>query len=701
MNRKIRRLQNKEAKKKGRLLQNPAEVAALQGAQELYQSGRIDQAVQTLINMLRANPKNLDGVNLLAYIHADMGNIDAAVPLFKEATLINPEKADAHFNLGRALDDAGMMDEAIASYSRSLKIDPDRVDALINLGGLFNKTGDLKNAADRNRQAIKIEPDNALAHCNLGGVLKDMGQFEKATKSCTRAITINPSMTAAHYNLACIYLEMAHIADAANSFQETLNLNPDHLEAWNGLELVAKVGVQDAWKNSLNDGALSTVNFELLEYSLQKFRPHEAEEQFKKAMATLPAIVDEELHITKKLTGPETSSKLSKNIVALFHFGRSGTGLFHSLIDGHPEISSLPSIYLRGFFNSGVWNRIARAGWQGLPERFAHDFAVLFDASSPKPTPGMLYEVSSSLGIKEGMANVGEGRNEVLSVDQDKFCAAAYSLIQAHDKIDAGTFFLIVHAAYEIALGASERKNTVFYHIHNPDDFAIVNFLRYKPTARLVIMVREPLQCCESWLRSTFADNNYKDMVHRIITMLFSLDQVAFRTQDSIGVRLEDLKNRPEDTMQAFCNWIGIKEAPSLYEMTAQGNKWWGDPASPDFSDNEAMPPFGKSSITRAVGTVFDEMDQFVLGTFFYPISVHFGYREADPDGFVEDLKKVRPLLDNMLGFEKAIAEKTNTGHEAFKGSSSYLRLRAGFMDRWNVLNEHKDYPNIIHQLKV
>lgn len=701
MNRKLRRLQKKEAKKKGWLLQDPEEVAALQAAQEFYQSGRIDQAVQTLEKCSAANPKNLDVVNFLAIIHANVGDISAAIPLFERAILISPKNATTHFNFGRALHDAGMVDEAITSYSHSLRIDPNRVDGHINLGGLFKKIGNLERAFDCLHRAIKIDPDNALAHCNLGIVLKDMGQFEEAIASCTRAITMNPSLTDAHYNLACIYFEMARIGDAANSFQETLNLNPDHLAAWNGLGLAAKVGVRDAWKNSLNDSARSTVNFELLEYSLQKFRPHEAEEQFKKAMAALPAIGDEELHITKKLTGSETSSKLPKNIVALFHFGRSGTGLFHSLIDGHPEISSLPSIYFRGFFNSGVWNRIARAGWQGLPERFAHDFAVLFDASSPKPTPGMLHEVSSFLGIKEGMANVGEGRNEVLSVDQDKFCAEAYSLIQAHDKIDAGTFFLIVHAAYEIALGASERKNTAFYHIHNPDDFAIINFLRYEPAARLVIMVRDPLQCCESWLRSTFADNNYNDMVHRIITMLFSLDQVAFRTQDSIGIRLEDLKNRPEDTMQAFCNWIGVKEAPSLYEMTAQGNKWWGDPTSPDFSDNEAMKPFGKSSITRAVGTVFDEMDQFVLGTFFYPISVHFGYREPDPDSFAEDLKKIRPLLDDMLSFEKVLAEQSNTSHEAFKGSSSYLRLRAGFMDRWNVLNEYKDYPNIIPKLKV
>ena len=84
----------------------------------------------------------------------------------------------------------------------------------------------------------------------------------------------------------------------------------------------------------------------------------------------------------------------------MLHFGRSGTGLLHSLLDSHPEVSTLPSIYLRGFFNAGVWNKISADGWRRLPERFADEFAVLFDANSPRPTPGMVGENSSLLGRK-------------------------------------------------------------------------------------------------------------------------------------------------------------------------------------------------------------------------------------------------------------------------------------------------------------
>ena len=48
----------------------------------------------------------------------------------------------------------------------------------------------------------------------------------------------------------------------------------------------------------------------------------------------------------------------AKEIIALLHFGRSGTGLLHSLIDNHSEVSTLPSIYLSEFFDESTWNRV-------------------------------------------------------------------------------------------------------------------------------------------------------------------------------------------------------------------------------------------------------------------------------------------------------------------------------------------------------
>ena len=245
------------------------------------------------------------------------------------------------------------------------------------------------------------------------------------------------------------------------------------------------------------------------------------------------------------------------------------------------------------------------------------------------------------------------------------------------------------------------KKHTVFYHIHNPDDFAKLNFLRYAPDSKLVMMVREPIQCCESWIRVNFRNNDYNYIVNQIVIMLFAIDQVAFRTQESVGVRLEDLKTRPEATMRSLCAWMGVADAPSLYEMTAQGKKWWGDPTSPDYDADKGMSFSDTSATSRPVGAIFSEKDQFVLGTLYYPFSVRFGYREPDPVEFEKDLKEIRPLFDDMLDFEKVLSKRSKIDPAQFKRSAAYLLLRAGFVDRWDVLNEFKDYPHMLSPLEI
>jgi hypothetical protein len=119
--------------------------------------------------------------------------------------------------------------------------------------------------------------------------------------------------------------------------------------------------------------------------------------------------------------------------------------------------------------------------------------------------------------------------------------------------------------------------------------------------------------------------------------MLFEIDNIVYHKQDSIAVRLEDLKERPRKTIPALCKWMGIKEEDSLYEMTAQGKKWWGDPSSPDFL-KDGMEPFGKTSINRKVGIIFSENDQFILRTLFYPFSVRFGYAKENKEQFKNNL---------------------------------------------------------------
>jgi len=240
----------------------------------------------------------------------------------------------------------------------------------------------------------------------------------------------------------------------------------------------------------------------------------------------------------------------------------------------------------------------------------------------------------------------------------------------------------------------------VFYHIHNPSTAAEINFIRSCPHSEWVMMVREPIQSCESWLRESIEKNNYRDAVMKISYMLNQINNPIFKTNRSVGIRLEDLKSDPEKTLPSICAWFGIDKEDCLHEMTVQGKKWWGNPASPDY-DKDGMNAFGKISLNRKTGSIFSENDQFILRTLFYPFSVLFDYVKKDLDQFKIDLQIIRPMLDQIFDFEKIFLKELEIAPKNFIQSGSYLFLRSQLLECWNTLDKHHTYPNMIRPLKI
>ena len=208
------------------------------------------------------------------------------------------------------------------------------------------------------------------------------------------------------------------------------------------------------------------------------------------------------------------------------------------------------------------------------------------------------------------------------------------------------------------------------------------------------------LQSLESWVNRDKEENWYSRITNNILSMLFEIDNTIYNRQSSLGLRLEDLKSNQKRLYKLFVNGWALKESKSLYEMTAQGKKWWGDPSSTDYL-KDGMRAFGETSINRKVGSLFSEKDQIILRTLFYPFSVRFGYTKENEEQFKVDLQKIRPMIDEIFDFEKDIAKTMQISVEKLIGSGSYLYLRSSLIERWNTLNKFGTYPNMIKALKI
>ena len=176
--------------------------------------------------------------------------------------------------------------------------------------------------------------------------------------------------------------------------------------------------------------------------------------------------------------------------------------------------------------------------------------------------------------------------------------------------------------------------------------------------------------------------------------MLFEINNDIYEKQETIGIRLEDLKEYPKQTIAALCKWMAIEETDSLYEMTAQGKKWWGG------LDSKNMTAFGKVNKSK-IGKIFSEKDRFIFKTLFYPFSIKFEYAKENAKKFKDNLEKIRPMIDEIFDFEKQFIKRTEINENKFKKSAMFLYMRSRMIERWEVLKQFNTYPNMLRYLKI
>ena len=681
--------------------------AQLQLLINLYGRGEYKEAQAQASQLLNQFPSSVNLYNIIGVSNKGLGKLEEAIEAYSKILSLKPEFAEAHYNMGNAFREQGKLKEAIEAYNKVLAIQPDFAEAYYNMGIAFKNLGKLEQAIEAYNKALSIKPDYADAYNNMGNAKKEQGKLDEAIEAFTKTLNIKPDDDEAYNNMGNSLRDQGRLEEAIEAYTKALSINPQLVEAWDniyyslqGIKTRLSFDTIKRYSPKNIDTNYAKIANAILQYRLHRGRRNE-ESCFDQALSLLSGAQNRT--IQNPTFDPASNSKmpaLPSKMVALVHFGRSGTGLMHSLIDGHPKVSTLPSIYFSQYFDHSTWAKIISGGRKEMVSRFISIYDVLFTASSPIPIKSKSQQLKYSIGIEEGMTNLGDEKNEILSVNKPIFRSELNRLIDYHEEMDASIFFRLVHAAFDKAISDQTVKSLIFYHIHNPDTYAQLNFIRFHPKANWIMMVREPIQSCESWIRQNYQKYEYSKIANKITGMLFEIDTVVYHKHTSIGIRLEDLKESPKKVIPAICKWMDIEETENLYKMTAQGKKWWGDPSSPDYT-KDGMVPFGKKSIKRKVGSILSKNDQFILRTLFYPFRVRFGYTAKNEKQFKADLKKIRPMVDSMFDFEKKIAEEMQIGFEQFINSGSYLYLRSCLLERWSTLNAFGTYPNMIKPLKI
>ncbi|MBF0447410.1 MAG: tetratricopeptide repeat protein [Magnetococcales bacterium] len=656
---------------------------------------------------------------------------------YKKALEINPNNNAALINSSLVLQAQGRTEEAIVGYQKAIRTQVNPT-AHFNLGLALKELNRFDEAIEQYKKTLSIDPNYAGVHRNLGNVFIGQYKLDEAVACYKQALSINPNQPEIYGAIANAFSELGRLDEAVEYYQKALSLKPDDAEVYSNFGLTLEslcydvlCGQRNITVDQIteklpavsdpNNQENSSISCRLAEQAIARLKVKQITgedflEDQKRIINSLPNVLQETAFNSQAETAPAVigaAKRNSKKMVALVSLGRAGTGYLHSLLDGHPEISATPGVYLSGYFGRGVWQSIVDNGFENIASRFAQLHQVLFDSRSMQKTPspfiGDIYGTNVGLGVAEGFDRMGEGRDQPLQLDQALFVRNLSESLRNQDSVNHGELFEYVHDAYEKSLGnAPENKKVILNHIHQIEYFSLSNLLKFRPDTALLSIIRNPVQSCESWAFKSNSDRNlsngyrkYARIVSKLNRTLMDVNNVNFSTQDSVAIRLEDIKKDPKEAMRRLCLWLGISDSPTLYQSTMQGLEWWGDPSSVLYGKRQTEDHGPVEPIRDSPGFLFSERDRYILETLFYPVRARFGYTEENPAQFKKDLNDIRLLLDAPFDFERMLAGSFPSTYPTLEMTAAYKSFHAMLSGRWRLLHEKGTYPNMYRPLPV
>jgi Flp pilus assembly protein TadD len=167
---------------------------------ELFEAGKLTEAVAQFQQALEADPSHAGAYNNLGVAYERMGK-EEAQEQFEEAIRLRPDFAQAHFNLARILIQKRRDGRAAAELQHTIQIDPNHVGALNMLGTVLGRQQKFSEATSYLERAVRLDPNHAEAHSNLGAAYAGLGRLREAVAQFEVALRIDPNEPGALENL--------------------------------------------------------------------------------------------------------------------------------------------------------------------------------------------------------------------------------------------------------------------------------------------------------------------------------------------------------------------------------------------------------------------------------------------------------------------------------------------------------------------
>ncbi len=313
----------------------------------------------------------------------------------------------------------------------------------------------------------------------------------------------------------------------------------------------------------------------------------------------------------------------------------SGSKLYQSLLDGHPEIYMISGYSLMYFYPHWFqWEEEGKlSSWTSIIDALFYNHPSLLDS---RVMPG-----------SESLNNLGQNQDEWLEIDKDKFKETLLNLLHKKE-ISSKVFLLAIHYAYAICNDQNlSRKKILLYHIHIPqyfNQYLSKDFSRIKNISTL----RDPRSHIEKRVensilkpdsiklkKSDFILFRKRAYRHIIFALSEGFDVINIKLENHKIIKHEDLFNNLEKSMDNTANFLEIEKKQCLYNTTF-GDKEWNT----TFYDMNKKYKVNPSVVSTEWKTKTSLKEKLTNELYFFDILDKYNYKQ---DYFI------KPLFLNII----------------------------------------------------
>lgn len=305
---------------------------ALQLANQLQLSGRLNEAEKVLRGILQINPDQAHALHLLGIVTYMAGQYLLGIDLIKQAVehepnsalfesnltemlrqqgrveeaiehglrsvIIDPTMASACSNLGVALFDAERYDDAETYHKKALSLSPNLIQFLNNLGSIERARENKVQALEWYRKALTINPEFLEALTNIDAILVEDERPQEAIEPLLKVLSAYPNSPEALCNLGLAYFKLDDFEKAENLLRRSLESRPQYCEAMIGIarvmqEIEKRVEAEEWVERALAIKPQKIDAWLLLgNICLESFNPKKAEAAFTRALELDPKNAD-------------------------------------------------------------------------------------------------------------------------------------------------------------------------------------------------------------------------------------------------------------------------------------------------------------------------------------------------------------------------------------------------------------------------